>query len=103
MADRRTFLGLAAAALLPIGLDAQAPAARPAASSKTLVEASLGNALDPKVTLTSLPVPRGFSVAAHTHEGPVFAYILQGDIETEPATLLTFTVGATGKAGENAK
>ena len=31
MQDRRTFLGLAAASLLPVALDAQAPAPRPAA------------------------------------------------------------------------
>ena len=31
MQDRRTFLGIAAAALLPIGIDAQAPGPRPPA------------------------------------------------------------------------
>jgi quercetin dioxygenase-like cupin family protein len=116
-------------------LTAQAPAARPASASKVLIEAALGD-VDQRVTITSLPVPKGITVSEHSHQGPVFAYILEGNIEnqvdpdpakiyhpgdffyepamhvhrllrnlssTEPARLITFTVGATGKAGETAK
>jgi quercetin dioxygenase-like cupin family protein len=83
------------------------------------------------VTVLSLPVPTAFTAGPHTHAGPVFAYILQGDIEnqvepdpvktyhpgdffceprmhvhrmlrnlsgTEPAKLIVFQVGDTGKA-----
>ena len=117
-------------------LPAQTPAALPAAASTILIQASFGDTVAPKVTVTILPVPRGITVAAHSHPGSSFAYILQGDIEnqvdpdppkiyhpgdffhepamhvhrllrnlssTEPARLLTFTVGETGKAGETAK
>ena len=78
-----------------------------------------------------LPIRGGLTAGAHTHKGPVFAYILEGDIEnqvdpdppklyhpgdffheptmhvhrmlrnlssTEPAKLVVFEVGDTGKA-----
>jgi hypothetical protein len=46
--------------------------------------------------MTLLPVPRGITVAAHSHQG---SDILEGDVENQ---LITFTVGATGKVGEPA-
>jgi len=116
-------------------LRAQTPPVRPASASKVLIDEPLGE-VGQKVTMTSLPVPKGITVAEHSHQGPVFAYILEGNIEnqvdpepskiyhpgdffhepamhvhrllrnlssTEPARLITFTVGETGKVGESAK
>ncbi|HEY3825717.1 MAG TPA: cupin domain-containing protein [Bryobacteraceae bacterium] len=109
---------------------AQTPGA-PAITSKVLVEASLGDTADPKVSVLSLSISLGVTIPSHSHQGPVFAYILQGDIEnqvdpdppkvyhpgdfffepamhvhrllrnlstTEPAKILVFQVGDTGKA-----
>ena len=110
---------------------AQTPAAPPAIATKTLMQEPLGDTADPRVTVLVLPIPGGLTAGAHTHKGPVFAYILQGDIEnqvepdppkvyhagdfffeptmhvhrllrnlssSEPARLLVFEVGDTGKA-----
>jgi quercetin dioxygenase-like cupin family protein len=114
-------------------LRAQTPAALPEASSKLLMQTSVGDAVDTKMTLASLFVAGGSTLGAHSHQGPVLAYILEGNIEnqvdpdppktyrsgdffhappmhlhrllrnpssTEPARLLTFTVGATGTDAE---
>jgi quercetin dioxygenase-like cupin family protein len=72
------FLGSFGALLL-----AQTPAAPPAIATKTLMQEPLGDTADPKVTVLSLALPGGLTAAAHTHKGPVFAYILQGDIENQ--------------------
>jgi quercetin dioxygenase-like cupin family protein len=55
----------------------------PGVASKTLMAEPLGDTADPKVTVLSLPIPGGLTAGAHTHKGPVFAYILQGDIENQ--------------------
>lgn len=113
---------------------AQTPAAPPAIVTKTLMVEPLGDPTDPKVTVLLLPVRGGLIAPAHTHPGPVFAYILQGGIEnqvepdpskiyhpgdfffeapmhvhrlmrnlsqTEPARVLIFQVGATGRPNPN--
>lgn len=110
---------------------AQTPAGAGPIVTKTLMVEPLGDNQEPKVTVLLLPVRGGLVAPAHTHPGPVFAYILQGDIENqvdpdppkiyhpgdffyeapmhvhrllrnlsqiEPASLLVFQVGATGKA-----
>ena len=104
-------------------------------SGKPLVEILLRQPLpadsEPKITVLSLPISPGLVAGAHTHAGPVFAYILQGEIEnhvepdppkfykpgeffyeapmhvhkllrnlsqTEPANLIVFQAGNTGRA-----
>jgi quercetin dioxygenase-like cupin family protein len=111
-------------------LGAQTPGSQPI-ETKTLIQVAVDDTVAPKVTVLSLPVPTAFTAGPHTHAGPVFAYILQGDIEnqvepdpvktyhpgdffyeprmhvhrmlrnlssSEPAKLLIFQVGDTGKA-----
>src|SRR5262245_17936376 len=100
--DRRTFLGLAAASLLPIGLDAQtsgaqAPAPRPA------VELARHELTGPlagfDVVLVELNIPPGSrsSGPGHRHPGPVLGYIVEGQmrfaINNEPERVLP--VGGT--------
>ena len=113
---------------------AQPQTGRPAV--KTLVEEAIPEDVDPKVSIISLPISPGLAAGPHQHAGPVFAYILQGDIEnqvdpdppkiyhagdffyepkmhvhrllrnlskTEPAQLLVFQLGDTGKASPAVK
>lgn len=68
------FLGKSSALLL---------AQSPAITTKTLVQQALGDTADPKVSVISLLISPGLIARAHTHQGPVFAYILQGDIENQ--------------------
>ncbi len=116
--------------LTAVFLPTQTEAAPPAIAAKTLMQELLGDTADPKVSVISLPIRGGLTASAHTHQGPVFAYILQGDIEnqvdpdppkiyhagdffqepathvhrllrnlsdTEPAKVIVFQVGDTGK------
>jgi len=62
---------------------AQTPAAPAAIESKTLMQEPLGDTADPKVSVLSLPIRPGLTAGAHTHKGPVFAYVLEGDIENQ--------------------
>ncbi|MGP0072348.1 MAG: DUF3179 domain-containing (seleno)protein [Bryobacteraceae bacterium] len=62
---------------------AQTPAAPSAIESKTLMQEPLGDTADPKVSVFSLPIRPGLTAGAHTHKGPVFVYILEGDIENQ--------------------
>lgn len=128
----RTLIGALAALLAGSAsvIDGQTPGAS-AITIKALMVEPLGNTADPKVTVLSLPVPVERVAGPHTHAGPVFAYIIQGDIEnqvdpdppktyhagdfffepqmhvhrlmrnlskTDPAKLIVFQVGDTGKA-----
>jgi quercetin dioxygenase-like cupin family protein len=68
------FLGSCSALLL---------AQTPAIATKTLMQEPLGDTVDPKVSVFILPIPGGLTAGAHTHKGPVFAYILEGDIENQ--------------------
>ena len=67
-------------------------AALPAGAGKpvweTLMQAPLPDDSDPQISVFSIPVPPAPPVphpigAGHTHAGPVFAYILQGEIENQ--------------------
>jgi quercetin dioxygenase-like cupin family protein len=113
----------------------QTPAA-PAVAAKTLIMEPVDDMVAPKLSVIMLSIPTGFTAGPHTHPGPVFAYILQGDIEnqvepdpvktyhpgdffyepmmhvhrmlhnlsaTEPAKVLVFQVGDTGKAAPAVK
>jgi quercetin dioxygenase-like cupin family protein len=97
MQDRRTFIGLAAASLLPIGLDAQtpgtqAPAPRPAAE---LARHALSGPFEGwDVVLVELNIPPGRNAQGpgHRHPGAVLGYIVEGQmrfaINNEPEQIL---------------
>jgi quercetin dioxygenase-like cupin family protein len=92
MQNRRTFLEVAAAALLPIGAEAQTPAARPPTE---LARHALTGALDGfEVVLVELNIPPGARSAGpgHRHPGPVLGYIVEGQmrfaIDNEPEQVL---------------
>jgi quercetin dioxygenase-like cupin family protein len=77
MQDRRTFLGLAAASLLPIDLDAQTPAPRPPAE---LARHSLTGPLE---GFDAVLIERTFqpgSGTAHRHPGIVLGYVMEGQL-----------------------
>ena len=88
MQNRRTFLGIAAASLLPAVTDAQAPAPRPAAE---LARHPLTGPLEGfEAVLVELNIPPGARSAGpgHRHPGPVLGYIVEGQmrfaIDNEP-------------------
>jgi len=100
MQDRRTFLGIAAATLLPIGIDAQvpAPAARPV--SELARHALSGRFEGYDVVLVELNIPPGGAASAgrgHRHPDAVLGYVVEGQmrfaINNEPEKVLP--VGAT--------
>jgi len=100
MEDRRTFLGLAAAALLPAGLTAQTPAAPSARGPAELARHTLTGPLDGfEVVLVELDIPPGpvRTGPGHRHPGPVLGYIVEGQmrfaINHEPEQILV--TGAT--------
>src|SRR4029434_8409020 len=84
MQDRRTFLGLAAAAaLLPIDLDAQTPAAAPRPSTELARHALTGPLEGFEAVLTQVTAQAGQPGAAaqgqgHRHSGFVLGYVLEG-------------------------
>ena len=84
MEDRRTFLGLAAAALLPVSLDAQAPAQPAAGRGATeLARHALTGPLEAyEVVLVQLNIPPGPGTTGpgHRHPGPVLGYIAEGQM-----------------------
>jgi len=91
MQDRRTFLGIAAATLLPIGIDAQAPARRAPAE---LARHPLTGPLEAfEVVLVELNIPPGAgSSLGHRHPGPVLGYVVERQmrfaINNEPEKVL---------------
>ena len=85
MQDRRTFLGLAAASLLPIDLDAQtsaaqAPAPRPPAELARHV--LTGPFEGWEVVLVELNIPPGRTSPGpgHRHPGAVLGYVVEGQM-----------------------
>ena len=89
MQDRRTFLGIAAASLLPIGLEAQrgAPQTAPDLARHTLS--------GPLEGFDVVLVERNFqpgSGAAHRHPGAVLGYVMEGQyrfaINNEPERIV---------------
>ena len=80
MQDRRTFLAIAAASLLPVGIDAQTSAPRPAAE---LARHALTGPLEAfEVVLVELNIPPGArsSGPGHRHPGPVLGYVVEGQM-----------------------
>jgi quercetin dioxygenase-like cupin family protein len=93
MENRRTFLGLAAASLLPIGLDAQTPAL-PRSDGELARHALTGpfegyEAILVQASIRHFP---GTSTPAHRHSGFVLAYVLEGQkrfaINNEPEQIV---------------
>ena len=85
MEDRRTFLGLAAVALLPAGLTAQTPGQPAAARGPAeLARHALTGPLEgfEAVLLELSPSPRGSRAAGpgHRHPGPVLGYVAEGQL-----------------------
>ena len=93
MQDRRTFLGIAAAALLPSGINAQTPAPRPAAAE--LARHPLTGPFEGyEVVLVELNPAPGSRAAGpgHRHPGAVLGYVVEGQlrfaINNEPEKVL---------------
>jgi quercetin dioxygenase-like cupin family protein len=78
--DRRTFLGITAAALLPVRIDAQAPA--PRAAAELARHALTGPFEGFDVVLVELnPEPGSRSPGpGHRHPGAVLGYVVEGQL-----------------------
>jgi len=97
MQDRRTFLGLAAASLLPIGLDAQTSGTQttaPRAPAELARHALSGPFEGWEVVLVELNIRPGANATGpgHRHPGAVLGYIVEGQmrfaINNEPEQIL---------------
>jgi quercetin dioxygenase-like cupin family protein len=67
----------------------------PGPSVRALIREPLGDLADPKVTVLTLTVGPAMVIGPHSHAGPVFAYILEGEIENQvdPDQPKTFKAG----------
>ena len=98
MQDRRAFLALAAASLLPIGLDAQTSGAQSTAPRTPAAELARHPLSGPfegwDVVLVELNIPPGRNAQGpgHRHPGAVLGYIVEGQmrfaINNEPEQIL---------------
>jgi quercetin dioxygenase-like cupin family protein len=98
MQDRRTFLGIAAASLLPLGLHAQAPPPRAPAAGELARHALSGPFEGYEVVLVELNIPPGASGGrSHRHPNAVLGYVVEGQmrfaINNDPEKVLP--VGGT--------
>ena len=88
MQDRRTFLGIAAASMLPIAFDAQTAAQTPAPAPPAgeLARHALSGPLEGfEAVLTQVTLPPGQPGAStqgqgHRHSGFVLGYVLEGQL-----------------------
>ena len=81
MENRRTFLGLAVASLLPIGVDAQTAAPRPVAELARHALTGPFEGFDVVlVELNMPPGPRPAAFRGHRHPGPVLGYVVDGQM-----------------------
>ena len=80
MENRRTFLGLAAASLLPIGLDAQAPVPRAPAELARHALTGPFEGFDAVLVELNIPPGQAGSGPGHRHPGPVVGYVLEGQM-----------------------
>jgi len=117
--DRRTFLGLAAASLLPMAATAQTPAPAPASApggSRELARHALNGPFEgwDAVLVELNPTPGVRSPGpGHRHPGPVLGYVVEGQlrfaINNEPEQVLpagaTFfeSIGVTHTTGGSAR
>lgn len=93
--EMNTALAAAVAGFLASGSDAFAGALKPsqrdsehgqrhgAPPVKTLMQEPLGDIPNPEVSVITLTVGPGAVSPPHEHIGPVFAYILEGEIENQ--------------------
>jgi len=97
MQDRRTFLGIAAASLLPMAIDAQTAAQTPAAPrpAAELARHALSGPFEGwDVVLVELNIPPGRTNPGpgHRHPGAVLGYVVEGQmrfaINNEPEQIL---------------
>ena len=51
--------------------------------AQTLMQGPLGDTTEPKMSLFILNLSAGRAVPSHSHEGVVFAYVLEGEIENQ--------------------
>jgi quercetin dioxygenase-like cupin family protein len=80
MQDRRTFLGLAVASLLPAIADAQTPTPTPASAPREIARHSLTGPLEAfDVVLIDLHPGPGTG-RDHRHTGPVLGYVVDGQV-----------------------
>ena len=94
--NRRSFLGIAAASLLPMRIDAQAPAQAPAPRPPAeLARHALTGPLEGfEAVLVELNIAPGQRSAGpgHRHPGPVLGYVVEGQmrfaINNEPEQVL---------------
>jgi quercetin dioxygenase-like cupin family protein len=85
MESRRTFLGLAAASLLPVDLDAQVatPPAQESAPLGVITRHALTGPLEGYEVVLTRSAMRffpGSSTPVHRHPGIVLAYVLEGQV-----------------------
>ena len=85
MQDRRTFLAITAASLLPVGLDAQTPpqTSAPRGAATELARHALSGPLEGfEVVLVQLTSPAGSRSTGpgHRHPGPVLGYVTEGQM-----------------------
>jgi quercetin dioxygenase-like cupin family protein len=100
MQDRRTFLGVAAASLLPLGIEVQAQTPAPPAPAAELARHALSGPFDGfEVVLVELNIPPGRAATGRSHRHPnaVLGYVVEGQmrfaINNEPEKVLP--VGGT--------
>ncbi|HZT74951.1 MAG TPA: cupin domain-containing protein [Terriglobales bacterium] len=74
---------VAAGALAPSAAGGQRAAPRRGAGIRTLMQEPLGAIPNPEVSVITLTMAPGASSRPHEHIGPVFAYILEGEIENQ--------------------
>jgi quercetin dioxygenase-like cupin family protein len=92
--NRRTFLGIAAASLLPIGIEAQTPAAAARPPAELARHALAGPFEGFEVVLVELNMPPGRTASGpgHRHPGAVLGYVVEGQmrfaINNEPEQVL---------------
>jgi quercetin dioxygenase-like cupin family protein len=96
MQDRRTFLTVTAASLLPIALDAQAPAqtSAPRPASELARHALSGPFEGFDAVLVQLNIAAGSRTSGpgHRHPGPVLGYVVEGQmlfgVNNQPAQVV---------------
>jgi len=84
MQDRRTFLGIAAASLLPsllpTAIEAQTPAPRPPAELARHALSGPFEGFEAVLVELNIPPGGGGSGPGHRHPGPVLGYVAEGQL-----------------------
>ena len=95
MQNRRTFLGIAAASLLPVGLEARTPAPQAPGPTGIIARHALTGPFEGYEAVIGVANMRHFpgsSTPVHSHPGMLLAYVLDGRvrfaINNEPERLV---------------